>query len=71
MRVCAKPSRPPGRDIVRSYIFPYGGLRKPGTVAQKIGLASDPEAAKFLLEKAQESVDHRWRQYKQMAEMKG
>jgi pyruvate-ferredoxin/flavodoxin oxidoreductase len=30
---------------------------------------SDPEAAKFLLKLAQESVDHRWRQYKQMAEM--
>jgi len=30
---------------------------------------SDPEAAKLLLEQAQESVDHRWRQYKQMAEM--
>ncbi|MEA2202626.1 MAG: pyruvate-ferredoxin/flavodoxin oxidoreductase [Solirubrobacteraceae bacterium] len=31
---------------------------------------SDPEAAKFLLEQAQESVTHRWRQYQQMAEMK-
>jgi pyruvate-ferredoxin/flavodoxin oxidoreductase len=31
---------------------------------------SDPEAAKFLLGQAQESVDHRWRQYKQLAEMK-
>ena len=31
---------------------------------------SDPEAAKFLLKQAQESVDHRWRQYTQMAEMK-
>ncbi len=30
---------------------------------------SDPEAAKFLLEQAQQSVDHRWRQYRQMAEM--
>jgi pyruvate-ferredoxin/flavodoxin oxidoreductase len=31
---------------------------------------SDPDAAKSLLGQAQESVDHRWRQYKQMAEMK-
>ena len=31
---------------------------------------SDPEAAKFLLEKAQSAVNHRWQQYKQMAEMK-
>jgi pyruvate-ferredoxin/flavodoxin oxidoreductase len=31
---------------------------------------SDPEAAKSLLGQAQESVDHRWRQYKQLAEMK-
>jgi pyruvate-ferredoxin/flavodoxin oxidoreductase len=31
---------------------------------------SDPEAAKVLLERAQQSVNHRWRQYKQMAEMK-
>ena len=31
---------------------------------------SDPEAAKFLLGQAQESVDHRWRQYKQLAETK-
>jgi pyruvate-ferredoxin/flavodoxin oxidoreductase len=31
---------------------------------------SDPEAAKFLLEKAQLSVNHRWEHYKRMAEMK-
>jgi pyruvate-ferredoxin/flavodoxin oxidoreductase len=31
---------------------------------------SDPEVAKFLLEKAQHSVNHRWQQYKQLAEMK-
>jgi hypothetical protein len=31
---------------------------------------SDPEAAKSLLGQAQESVNHRWRQYKQMAEVK-
>jgi pyruvate-ferredoxin/flavodoxin oxidoreductase len=30
---------------------------------------SDPEAANFLLKQAQESADHRWRQYKQLAEM--
>jgi pyruvate-ferredoxin/flavodoxin oxidoreductase len=29
---------------------------------------SDPEAARILLERAQQSVDHRWRQYKQLAE---
>jgi pyruvate-ferredoxin/flavodoxin oxidoreductase len=31
---------------------------------------SDPEAAGILLEQAQKAVNHRWRQYKQMAEMK-
>ena len=31
---------------------------------------SAPEAAKSLLGQAQESVNHRWRQYKQLAEMK-
>jgi pyruvate-ferredoxin/flavodoxin oxidoreductase len=31
---------------------------------------SDPESAKLLLERAQEVVDHRWQQYKQMAAMK-
>jgi pyruvate-ferredoxin/flavodoxin oxidoreductase len=31
---------------------------------------SDPEAAESLLGQAQESVNHRWRQYEQMAEMK-
>ncbi len=30
---------------------------------------SDPEVAKFLLAQAQKSVNHRWQQYKQMAEM--
>jgi pyruvate-ferredoxin/flavodoxin oxidoreductase len=30
---------------------------------------SDPEAAKLLLAQAQASVDHRWRHYKQLAEM--
>lgn len=30
---------------------------------------SDPEVAKFLLQQAQKSVNHRWQQYKQMAEM--
>ncbi len=30
---------------------------------------SDPEGAKFLLAQAQKSVNHRWRQYEQMAEM--
>jgi pyruvate-ferredoxin/flavodoxin oxidoreductase len=30
---------------------------------------SDPEAASALLERAQESVTHRWQQYKQMSEM--
>jgi pyruvate-ferredoxin/flavodoxin oxidoreductase len=29
---------------------------------------SDPDAAKLLLEQAQHAVNHRWRQYKQMAE---
>jgi pyruvate-ferredoxin/flavodoxin oxidoreductase len=29
---------------------------------------SDPEVAKFLLGKAQKAVNHRWRQYKQMAQ---
>ena len=28
---------------------------------------SDPESAKILLERAQQSVNHRWRQYKQLA----
>jgi hypothetical protein len=28
---------------------------------------SDPEAAKILLEHAQAAVDHRWKQYKQLA----
>jgi pyruvate-ferredoxin/flavodoxin oxidoreductase len=32
---------------------------------------SDPEAARLLLEQAQHAVNHRWRQYKQMAEIKG
>ena len=31
---------------------------------------SDPEVAKFLLGQAQKAVDHRWRQYKQMAQAK-
>jgi len=30
---------------------------------------SDPEVAKFLLGQAQKSVNHKWQQYKQMAEM--
>jgi pyruvate-ferredoxin/flavodoxin oxidoreductase len=30
---------------------------------------SDPEVAKFLLAQAQKSLNHRWQQYKQMAEM--
>jgi pyruvate-ferredoxin/flavodoxin oxidoreductase len=30
---------------------------------------SDPEVAKFLLTQAQKSVDHRWKQYKQLAQM--
>jgi pyruvate-ferredoxin/flavodoxin oxidoreductase len=28
---------------------------------------SDPEAAKILLQRAQEAVSHRWKQYKQLA----
>jgi pyruvate-ferredoxin/flavodoxin oxidoreductase len=30
---------------------------------------SDPEVAKFLLERAQKAVRHKWQQYKQMAAM--
>jgi hypothetical protein len=29
---------------------------------------SDPEAAKILLQHAQQSVTHRWQQYKKLAE---
>ncbi|HEY6045399.1 MAG TPA: pyruvate:ferredoxin (flavodoxin) oxidoreductase, partial [Pyrinomonadaceae bacterium] len=32
---------------------------------------SDPEAAKLLLEHAQEAVNHRWRQYQQLAQANG
>jgi pyruvate-ferredoxin/flavodoxin oxidoreductase len=31
---------------------------------------SDPEAAKILLKEAQRAVNHRWQQYKQMAQTK-
>ncbi len=47
---------------LQDYIYTEGRYR--------MLLQSNPEAAKFLLGKAQESVDHRWRQYKQLAEMK-
>jgi len=30
---------------------------------------SDPEMAKFLLIQAQKSVNHKWQQYKQLAQM--
>jgi len=30
---------------------------------------SDPEVAKFLLEQAQKAVNHKWKQYKQLAQM--
>jgi len=30
---------------------------------------SDPEVAKFLLIQAQKSVNHKWQQYKQLAQM--
>jgi hypothetical protein len=31
---------------------------------------SDPEAAKALLEQAQQAVSHRWQQYKQLSAAK-
>ena len=30
---------------------------------------SDPEVAKFLLEQAQKAVNHKWKHYKQLAQM--